>query len=348
MKKNRKRRNVYMLLLVMMIAGIGIGYAYLSTTVNFNGNAVINSADWNIHLENLKVTLGSVTPTTEAVINEDMISVSYGVTLTNPGDYFEFTVDAKNDGSIDGMIERISSKLNDEEITTLPSYLDYEVSYSSGAEPKQYHYLKSSKKETFKVKIRYKKNIIADDLPKESQTLNLNFSVSYKQADNNGQEINHQIIRYTVNIGNSRNMNSFVTPTLPIHNDIVQYKTVAEARADFYNNPFYLKHILDGGIVKERYLEFIISNEMASNNSGMKAGTYSLKEPGDESYESNKSTLKLAFGESNCTEESNVFQCSTNGLTVETSQIINRAQNSNYGCLVRTGSNGAACIIKTS
>ena len=50
-------------------------------------------------------------------------TVEYAVTLTNPRDYYEFTVDAKNEGTIDGMITGISNKVyeNNVEVTILTS-----------------------------------------------------------------------------------------------------------------------------------------------------------------------------------------------------------------------------------
>lgn len=183
------KKKYNLILLVGVLALMGVGYAYLSTTVSFNGNAVINNASWNIYLDNVQPTAGSVTPTATATINDAKTEVTYEVTLVNPGDFYEFTVDAKNDGSIDGMIESISSKLNNKEIITLPDYLTYSISYLNGCSPDKNHILKSTKKETYKVRIEFKKDITADQLPTEKQNLNLNFSVVYNQADENGIDV---------------------------------------------------------------------------------------------------------------------------------------------------------------
>ena len=43
---------------------------------------------------------------------------------------YEFTVNAVNAGTIDGMVSVVSNKLNGTEITTLPNYLEYKVSYA--------------------------------------------------------------------------------------------------------------------------------------------------------------------------------------------------------------------------
>ena len=86
------------------------------------------------------------------------------------------------------MISAVSSKLNGTEITTLPNYLEYSVTYSDGITIKNNHLLESGKTETYKVRVGYKKDISATDLPSTEQTLNLTFSVTYVQADDNAEE----------------------------------------------------------------------------------------------------------------------------------------------------------------
>ena len=67
--------------------------------------------------------------------------------------------------------------------------------------------------------------------------------------------------------------------------------------------------------VAESYVGFIISQELATANSGMTAGTYYLK-GGDNgrSYNENKATLLSAFGSSYCTGYSSNFDCGVSGL----------------------------------
>ena len=158
----------------------------LQSNLNITGTTGINNATWDIHWNNVQVTTGSVTGTnvtTPATIDNLKTTVNYNITLSKPGDYYEFTVDAVNSGTIDGMIDTISSKLNNVEITTLPNYLNYSVTYSDGAELQANQELKTGTTETYKVRVEYKKDISSTDLPGTEQTLNLSFTVTYKQAD---------------------------------------------------------------------------------------------------------------------------------------------------------------------
>jgi hypothetical protein len=81
------------------------------------------------------------------------------------------------------MIESIDSKLNGTTITALPAYLDYNVTYSDGMPLQPNQELLHDSTETYKVRIAYKDNISASDIPGTNQSLSLQFSVTYKQAN---------------------------------------------------------------------------------------------------------------------------------------------------------------------
>ena len=125
MKKGKKRLN-YLLVIILLLL-ISVGYAILSTNLNIVGSSQISAPTWDIHWENVSVKSGSVSASTPT-IDTNKTTVNYSVTLTIPGDYYEFTVDAVNAGTIDGMISVVSNKLNGTEMTTLPNYLEYKLS----------------------------------------------------------------------------------------------------------------------------------------------------------------------------------------------------------------------------
>ena len=184
-----QRRYLFTVLVILLLS-ISLGYALLTTNLNIVGTTVVKDNKWDIYFDNVQVKSGSVTVSTPA-IDTAKTTVSYSVTLNLPGDYFEFTVDAKNAGTIDGMISAVSSKLNGTEITTLPNYLEYSVTYSDGIVIQNNHLLEAGKTETYKVRVGYKKDISATDLPSTEQTLNLTFSVTYVQADENAVKPGH-------------------------------------------------------------------------------------------------------------------------------------------------------------
>ena len=169
------------ILLILLIVGLGIGYAYINSDLSINGTAQVNSANWDVHWANIQVKSGSVSGTN--VVTEPTISnqttVNYSIILSQPGDYYEFTVDAVNGGVIDAMIDTIDSKLNGATITTLPAYLNYTVTYSDGVELEPNHELLANSTEKYKVRVEYRTDINANQLPAPNQTLSLQFTVTY-------------------------------------------------------------------------------------------------------------------------------------------------------------------------
>ncbi len=222
--KKTKRRAKYLLLLLILC--ISVGYAILQSNLTINGTAHMNNPTWDIHWNNVQVTNGSVTGTnvtSPATIDSAKTTVSYSIKLPKPGDYYEFTVDAVNSGTIDGMIDTISSKLNGTEISTLPAYLNYTVTYSDGTPLQANQELKANTSETYKVRIEFKKDIDNSQLPESIQTLNLSFTVNYKQATADAIAVPHPVsfaddswstIVAAVQAGNTSNYNVGDTKTV--------------------------------------------------------------------------------------------------------------------------------------
>ena len=186
--KNRKK-NTKLILLLLLIC-ITLGYAALRTQLNINGTATIPRVVWDVHFENVQNTQNcNVTPTsrTEPVAADKATTISYVVSLEEPGDVYEFTVDVVNGGTIDAMIENISSKLNDTEIDNehpVPAYLDYSVTYVDDLDIEENQLLEASNSETYKVRLAFKENVDPEVLPGTATTLHLDLTVNYIQADN--------------------------------------------------------------------------------------------------------------------------------------------------------------------
>ena len=176
-KKNKKNKG---LLIVALILCITIGYAALTTTLNITGNSEIKNAKWDIHFANLVVDDTSVEASTPATIDANKTTVNYTVNLVKPGDSYAFSVDVVNEGTIDGMISTITNTgLTAEQ----QKYVDYSITYANGVELKEKDGLKAGAKKNIKVKVKYKDDLNPEDLPKNTETLDLTFTVEYVQAD---------------------------------------------------------------------------------------------------------------------------------------------------------------------
>ena len=172
MRANKREKIAFVLFSIIIL--LGIGYAYLSTNLSIDGISNITRANWNVHLENVQVTQGSVTTVTQApTINSDLISINYAITLNEPGDFYEFTVDVKNSGTIDAMIETVTSTVNGVSPSELPNYLNYSATYSNGIEIASNHILEANTKETYKIRLEYNQDINPEDLPQTDQIYNI-------------------------------------------------------------------------------------------------------------------------------------------------------------------------------
>ena len=180
---NRK----YLLIAVALIFVISIGYAALSTTLQINGTANIASNSWNVHFANLQTTTGSVTPTTAPTISgTNTTELTWAVSLAEPGDFYEFTVDAVNGGTINAKIgENGITKSN--MTSTQDTYLNYTVTYADGSAiavgdtlPKAGQ---TGSTKTLKVRVEYDSNVTSEQINALTEPLavTLNYSLNYVQ-----------------------------------------------------------------------------------------------------------------------------------------------------------------------
>ena len=185
--KNRKRK--ISLALLILIVCITLGYAAIRTGLNINGLVDIPNVSWEVYFDNYQKSASTnVTPTTEPSIpaGEKPTTISYVVDLDEPGDIYEFTVDVVNGGTIDAMIESISSKLNGVEIDSehpVPSYLNYSITYADDVVIQPNFVLKHNTHETYKVRLEYKEDLDPEDLPTTGQQLRFDLTVVYTKDD---------------------------------------------------------------------------------------------------------------------------------------------------------------------
>ena len=189
MKFKNKKKQSKLMLLILLLLSVSLGYAFLTTTLNINGTGKINNAKWNIHWENPVVAEGSVVNTLPT-IDSLKTTASFNVTLNIPGDYYEFNIDAKNSGTIDGQIETIKSFYNDVEISAqnpLPAYVTFTVTKSDDTAIEVDQRLNAGAKETYKVRVEFKKDIENNQLPQSEVELSLKYQITYIQATDSQQ-----------------------------------------------------------------------------------------------------------------------------------------------------------------
>lgn len=203
MKKNSKNNNKKIILLLVLVLGISIGYAALASNLKINGISKVKSATWKVYWDNVQISDGSVTTSDEnkaQITDTEKTQVEYSVVLNEPGDYYEFTVDAVNAGTIDAMIAKdgivngVYSDSTYETSAELPKAVKYTVTYADGKEIEENHLLRKAgdnpTKETYKVRVEYSEDIDESDLDSANdKTYYFKFSVEYVQADSSAKEV---------------------------------------------------------------------------------------------------------------------------------------------------------------
>ena len=181
-------------LVIILLLFISIGFAYLSTQLDILGNTLLKANTWDVHFENVQVSDGSVT-STDPMIDTNRTSVTFSALLDKPGDFYEFTVDAVNGGTIDAMI----SNYTDFNLTeSQKKYLETSVTYEDGEDIKAKQQLLSGDTAVYKIKVSYKKDLSAEDLPEEVEEATFTYIVTYVQRDKTSIERKAENTLYNV------------------------------------------------------------------------------------------------------------------------------------------------------
>ena len=194
-KREKRHHEIYLVLLLLLC--ISVGFSYLTTKLDILGNTVIRKQSWDIHFENIVESSAIVPGTSRAVADrgdatittDKTTEVKFNANLEYPGDYYEFTVVAKNAGTIDAMIT--DSEFSN---TISPEYnfIDYTVTYAEATTDGDEVIaisdgLHNGKNILIKVRVEFNKDTITNEqlnaIEAEGIKLNSSFSIKFIQAD---------------------------------------------------------------------------------------------------------------------------------------------------------------------
>ncbi|MBR4618524.1 MAG: hypothetical protein IKO49_04380 [Bacilli bacterium] len=205
MKKNNKKNSKKgALLVLLLLLAISVGYAALTTTLKINGNTKIKKATWDVHFANISAATkseGATVVSAPAIVAGDNTAnadqtVNFSVTLAEPGDFYEFTVDVVNGGTIPAKIsdsaadiltvngyEIINDEKSSEPIakTTWEKYFKYTVEWSTEDEIQAGDKLAASATKTIKVRVEYDKNVNNAELPANDVEFDIALTMPFVQ-----------------------------------------------------------------------------------------------------------------------------------------------------------------------
>ena len=184
MEKERSVKLLIISILFMLIAGLTVAFAALSTTLNINGTAYLDAAKWGIRFENLSspTKIGSATTTGTAKIEETKAAeiTDMNVSLSIPGDKIVYTVDLVNKGTINAKIDNIEKTVLTQE---QQRYLTFKVTDKNGYEIKQGDILEKGETKKITITIEFIKDLTKEDLPKQTSTISLSYKLNFVQTD---------------------------------------------------------------------------------------------------------------------------------------------------------------------
>ena len=195
--KDRKVLSLGLFLILVCVFTVTIAYSALNAVLTIQGNAEVVASTWDIHLENARVASGSATTTVPTITSGR--TLTFSTTLNMPGDYYEFTVDVVNAGSIDAMIENV---VKTPELTTdQAKFLKYEVSYANGESISEKQNIGVGVTMPIKVRIEYRNDLNNSDLPTGQVVLDLALTLEYIQSDGTGSSVKDNgvsLIEFTI------------------------------------------------------------------------------------------------------------------------------------------------------
>ena len=184
MEKERRTKALVVVVLLIVVAGLTIAFAALSTTLNINGTAYLDAAKWGIKFENLSepVKVGTATTTGTAKIEESKSAEINGinVSLSTPGDKVTYTVDLVNKGTINAKIDNIEKTVLTQE---QQRYLTFKVTDKDGREVSEGDILSAGERRNLTITIEFIKDLTKEDLPKQTSTISLSYKLNFVQTD---------------------------------------------------------------------------------------------------------------------------------------------------------------------
>ena len=186
MEKRKNGQIAVIAVLAIAIVFMSVGFAVYASTLSINGTATVKANKWSVHFNDTTYaeTAGSVAATTHSINNT---TATYTVTLSKPGDFYEFSVNVVNDGSFNAVLKALTMST----LTTAQAkYLTYTVTYDGTAYTESQSGLSLSLPSTagsntkvVKVRVAYVQPESSTDLPTESDaTVTLTASLDYEQT----------------------------------------------------------------------------------------------------------------------------------------------------------------------
>lgn len=189
MQNDKKFRALAIAAICVAIVGVSVAYAALSASLTITGTAKVDTAaSWNVFFSDVAYTAstdksaGVTVTTAPTVTGTSTTSISWAATFTAPGDYLQYTVTAKNSGTINAVLTSMSNTVGGD----LSQYFTYEVTVAGetvtgSTLPTSKRLLNAGKTATITVKVTFdkEKKLSASDLSGLDSTKTATFTSTF-------------------------------------------------------------------------------------------------------------------------------------------------------------------------
>ena len=180
--KNKMLQTFIILFLVVVVFAMSIYYAIasyndaleLSSTVNIKGQSI-----WDIGF--IQSTYKEADNSQEGIVSINGTSLVASTVLQQPGDFYEFSIDVRNNGNIDG--ELTSMVINSDVSDYVDISIKYGNNYYTGINNNLDIDLLVGNSEKIIVRMAYKDMSELDSLPDSDVDINLLVSLNYNSID---------------------------------------------------------------------------------------------------------------------------------------------------------------------
>lgn len=182
MKKQKNAQIIILSLLLAVVIFTTVGFAAYTQNLNIGGTVAVEKNKWSIHFDQDSYQLGDGSK----AVKVDMLSdtnIKFASTLSKPGDYCTFSIQAVNDGTFDAVLNQLEmSPLSAEQ----SKYLTYTVSYGSASFTSTNNTLSTALNKGASSNVLVRVEYIAPtdpaDLPSSDATVNLSLKLVYNQV----------------------------------------------------------------------------------------------------------------------------------------------------------------------
>lgn len=192
MVKNKKLFTIVTIIVILCIMMIGMSLVYASVTSKLNifGHASMDTSRWNVHFQNLSEPYfdGKTEEISRPVFYKNSTTLSnINICFANVNDAVRYTFEVTNDGDIDAKISSIiklkpictgTGTNSYEDSNFVCNNLNYTLTYSDGKEIKDGDILYKGQTKLLELKLEYLGSHLPKDIVKVSE---INITLVYIQ-----------------------------------------------------------------------------------------------------------------------------------------------------------------------